>query len=331
MTFVRTVMGDIDPADMGITYAHEHLVIAGGRPVQMVPELRLDDADKAVEELEPARVLGLRTVIDAMPADAGRDVRLLAEISRRSGIHVVAPTGLHHERYYHDRHWSVLASVQELAELFTADITDGIDAFDYAGPIVRRTPYRAGVIKVAGSAGGPSERDRPIFAAAAEAHLDTGCPILTHCEHGTGALEQLAFLAEQGVDPSHVVLSHTDKITDRGYHREILATGAFLEYDQSFRWKDAENGTLTLLEWMVADGHGSQIVLGMDAARRSYWTVYGGWPGMAWLLGEFADRMRERGLDDAIQHGFFVTNPARAYRFAPRRAGQAAASRRGDR
>jgi 5-phospho-D-xylono-1,4-lactonase len=316
MTVARTVMGDIDVADMGTTYAHEHLVIAGGRPVQMVPDFRLDDADKAVAELEPARILGLRTVIEAMPADAGRDVLLLAEISRRSGIHVVAPTGLHHERYYHDRHWSVLASADDIAALFTADITEGIDAFDYGGPIVRRTRHRAGVIKVAGSEGGPSERDRPIFAAAAAAHLSTGCPILTHCEHGTGALEQVGFLADLGVDPAHVVLSHTDKITDRGYHREILSTGAFLEYDQSFRWKDAENGTLTLLEWAVADGFEDQIVLGLDAARRRYWTQYGGWPGMTYLLGEFAELMRERGLDDRVQGRFFVANPARAYGFA---------------
>ena len=38
MTFVRTVLGDIEPADMGVTYAHEHLVIVGGKPVSVSPE-----------------------------------------------------------------------------------------------------------------------------------------------------------------------------------------------------------------------------------------------------------------------------------------------------
>ena len=32
VTFVRTVLGDIDPAELGVTYAHEHLVIDGGAP-----------------------------------------------------------------------------------------------------------------------------------------------------------------------------------------------------------------------------------------------------------------------------------------------------------
>ena len=37
MSFVRTVLGDIDPADPGVTYAHEHIVIYGGRPVLLEP------------------------------------------------------------------------------------------------------------------------------------------------------------------------------------------------------------------------------------------------------------------------------------------------------
>src|SRR5207302_1873412 len=124
----------------------------------------------------------------------------------------------------------------DLADLFVADILDGIDESDYSGPVVRRTGLRAGVIKIAGSNGGPSAVDRPAFEAGAAAHVRTGVPILTHCENGTGALEQVALLVAGGVDPAHIVLSHVDKVVDRGYHREVLATGAFAEYDGSFRW-----------------------------------------------------------------------------------------------
>ena len=83
MSFVRTVLGDIAAADLGVTYAHEHLVIDGGRPVQLFPDFRLDSVEEAVAELAPARALGLRAVVDAMPADCGRNAAKLAEISRR--------------------------------------------------------------------------------------------------------------------------------------------------------------------------------------------------------------------------------------------------------
>lgn len=310
------MLGDIDPSELGVTYSHEHLHIGPSRAVDRAPHLLLEDPAAMVRELAAPVALGLRAVVDGMPCDAGRDVVALAEISRQAGIHVIAPTGIHHERYYGADHWSGRIGVDELAALFIADIEDGIDALDYSGPLVRRTEHQAGLIKVAGSEGGPSARDQRVFEAAAIAHLRTGAPILTHCEHGTGALEQLAVLGSLGVDAAHVVLSHTDKVIDAGYHREILSTGAFLEYDQSFRGDDAPGPTLSLIEAMVAGGLDGQIVLGHDAARRTYLEVYGGAPGLGWLLGDFSALMLARGIPQAMIDGFFVANPARAFAFA---------------
>ncbi len=317
MPFVRTVLGDIDAADLGVTYAHEHLVIDGGRPCQLFPDFRLDSVEAAVAELTPAVALGLRAVVDAMPADCGRNVEKLAAISRASGVNVIAPTGLHHETYYDDRHWSVLLDEDEIADLFVADVEEGIDANDYGGPVVRRTPHRAGVIKVAGDTDRLTSLEEKAFAAAAAAHRRTGVPILTHCDRGTAGPLQARFLVDRGVRPANVILSHTDKVVDRGYQREILASGVTVEYDQGFRWKPGEpNGTLQLLEWAFEDGRGDRIVLGMDAARRGYWAVHGGSPGMAWLLGDFAAAMAARGIGPAEQRLLFVENPARAYAFA---------------
>ncbi len=315
MNIVRTVLGDIEPQDLGPTYAHEHLVIDGGRILETQPDFLLADVDKAVAELEPARELGLAAVVDAMPCGAGRNARKLAEVSRRSGVHVVAPTGLHLPMFYPPDGWTEHESAEQLGERFVADITDGIDANDYAGPVVDRTEHRAGVIKVAAEAT-LTDRDRRVFEAAAIAHRRTGCPILTHCTEGRGALEQIRFLADHGVRPEHVTLSHTDRVVDRGYHREILATGAFVEYDQAFRWKEGvENGTLALLAWVVEDECADQVMLGLDAARQGYWTTYGGAPGWTFLLGQFAGLMRARGIDDDAQHELFVENPARAFGF----------------
>jgi phosphotriesterase-related protein len=163
---------------------------------------------------------------------------------------------------------------------------------------------------------GPSDRDARFFEAAAAAQRATGCPILTHCEAGTGGVEQVDLLTRHGAQVGHVALSHVDRVVDRGYHRELFATGAFLEYDHAFRWKDAPNGTLQVLEWAAEDGHLDQVLLGLDAARQGYLTAYGGGPGLAFLLGGFSGLMRERGLDDAAIRRLFVTNPARCYAFA---------------
>jgi phosphotriesterase-related protein len=210
----------------------------------------------------------------------------------------------------------VRATEDELADLFVADIEVGIDERDYTGPIVVRTDIRAGVIKVAGSLGGPSERDRPIFRAAAQAHARTGVPLHTHCEAGTGALEQVRVFGDAGIAAERISLAHVDKVVDRGYHRELFATGATAVYDHAFRWGDRANGTLQLLEWAAEDGHIDQVMLATDAARQGYLTAYGGAPGLAYLLGTFSVAMDERGLDAPIRHQLFVDNPARMFAFA---------------
>ena len=316
MSFVRTVLGDVPPGDLGVTYAHEHLVIDGGRPVELWPDFLLADVDRLAAEVSDAVAAGLRSAIDAMPADCGRNPAKLADLSHRTGVRIVAATGLHHERFYGPSHWSLRATEDELADLFAADVEEGIDERDYGGPIVRRTGVRAGVVKIAGSEGGPSDRDLPVFRAAAAAHARTGVPILTHCEAGTGGLEQVRQLTDATVPAGRISLSHVDKAVDRGYHRELFATGAFAVYDQTFRWGDADNGTVRLLEWAVEDGHAGRIMLGMDAARQGYYRAYGGRPGLAFLLREFSDELQSRGIGPEIRHALFVDNPARAFAFA---------------
>jgi 5-phospho-D-xylono-1,4-lactonase len=315
MTYVRTVLGDIDPSELGVTYAHEHLVIDYGGMVERSPDFLLANDDLIATEMSDAAAEGLASAVDALPADCGRNPLMLAALSRRTGIHVVAATGLHHEKFYRTEHWSLRYSIDELADLFVADVVEGIDQRDYGGPVTRRTPVRAGIVKAAGSeSAGP--RDWKVFGAAAATHLRTGVPVHTHCEAGASAIEQIQLLADAGVPAGRISLSHVDKVVDRGYHRELFATGAFAVYDQAFRWGPADNGTLKLLEWAVEDGHAGQIMLGMDAARQGYLRAFGGSPGLGYLLREFAAEMEARGLDAQIRRGLFVDNPARAFSFA---------------
>jgi 5-phospho-D-xylono-1,4-lactonase len=305
---VRTVLGDVPANQLGMCFAHEHLVIDGGVAKLVNPELSLQRVEDAVAELGPCVAAGLGAVVDAMPADAGRNVVKLAEISRRSGVHVVAATGLHHARYYGERHWGELLEPAELAELFVAELTEGIDANDLNGPVVRRTGHRAGVVKVAGSLDGPSARDRRIFEAAAMAVARVGTALLTHCEAGTGGVAQLELLDGLGVPLERVILSHTDKVVDRAYHRELLASGARVVYDQGLRTPE---GTARLVAWMVEDGHAGQLLLGTDGARRSLWSVLGGAPGLAALATGLGRRLAGE-LGTEVMDRIWVANPAKA-------------------
>ncbi len=309
MSFVRTVLGDIAPASLGVCYAHEHIIIDASFPTLSNPDFLLDSVEAGVAELSDFYKAGGRAMVDSMPCDCGRNVLKLAEISRRTGVHIICPTGLHLAKYYDPGHWGGFYGVDQLAGLFIADIGEGIDAHDYNGPIVSRTPHRAGVIKVASSLDGISDREARTFRAAAAAHRATGCPILTHTEQGTAALDQIALLQSENVDLAHVCLSHCDRKPDPAYHRELLSSGVKLEYDSAFRWKPGQgNPTLDLLAQLLPEFPG-QIMLGMDAARRAYWRAYGGHPGLDFLLTDFSARLRAEGLETFLSR-IFIETPA---------------------
>jgi len=109
-----------------------------------------------------------------------------------------------------------------------------------------------------------------------------------------------------------VVMSHTDKEPDFGYHNEILSSGVNVEYDQSLRQIDMEHSTSALLTAeMVEQGFGRQIMLGTDGARRSLWSSLGGAPGLAALYKVWSLKLREVGLTDEQLELMFVGNPAR--------------------
>lgn len=313
MGFIRTVLGDIDPAELGYCYAHEHIIIDNPFIAQKYPDFVLDSVARAVEELKQFYRHGGRAMVDSMPCGCGRNISKLTGVSLRSGVHIVAPTGIHLAQYYPEDHWSGSIGVEKLCALMIGDIEEGIDVHDYNGDKIERAPHRAGVIKVATSGERFNARELRVFEAAAQAHRYTGCPILTHTEQGKGGILQVEFLEKQGVDLGHVVISHTDRNPDFGYHREMLQSGVCLEYDSAFRWKTGQqNVTLQLLLELLPE-FPHQLMLGMDAARRQYWESYGGYPGLCFLLDTFSKRLCAEGISEGMLDLIFKDNPASAY------------------
>ncbi len=177
---VQTVTGAIDLAKLGFTLSHEHICAASAGLWQAWPELfggRAQLVRIAVEQLRQARDEGIDTLIDVTTIDLGRDVRLLEEVSRKSGLQVIACTG-----HWLDPSRSMNArTVEELTEFFVREIERGIEGTD----------IRAGIIKVA-NGGMIDAFGEKLLRAAARASKATGVPITTHSPGGDRVGEKQA-------------------------------------------------------------------------------------------------------------------------------------------
>lgn len=302
MPIIRTVRGDIAPTDLGICYPHEHVL--GGPPGPTAdPDLMLDSEAAAIRELTWFRQAGGQALVDMSSVDYRRDVEGLRKVSEATGIYIVCATGHHKEAFCAP--WVQDRSVDELAERFVREVNDGIG----------KASTRAGVIKAASSLNCITPNEDKVFRAAARAHRTTGAPISTHTEAGTMGLEQIELLRSEGVDPTHIIVGHVDRKLEWEYHLQLARTGAYLSYDQISKEKYApDSRRVEFILRLVAEGHGRQILLSGDLARKSYWPSYGtgGGPGLTYILWRFVPWLRSEGLTEAVIEDLLVHNPARA-------------------
>lgn len=304
---VRTVLGDIDPTELGVTDSHDHLFFAA--PALAGQEL--DDPAAAEAELGAFRGLGGAAVAQWTPFGLGRMAGELPALSRAAGVHVVAATGLHQAAHYAPELLERLRS-DGLAEFFTAELAEGMLVGD--DPDGSRGIARAGMIKVAGMFHGLDGHARDVMAAAARAHHATGAPIGIHHEMGTAAVDVLSLLhGELEVPVTSILLGHLNRFPDQGLHRELAASGAFLAFDGPSRAHHATDWRLLdCLADLASAGYGGQILVGGDNVVASSRASTGGGPGIPYLLRVLRPRIAAA-LGEAAADAFFVANPSRAF------------------
>ena len=257
MPTINSVLGPLDTADLGFTLSHEHVLETSAGVPQVFPPFvdRQATIREGIAAFKAAYAEGLRTIIDVTTMDLGRDVRVIEEVSRRSGVNIVCATGIWLDipRAF----WS--AEPDDIASLFINEIKDGIEG----------TGIKAGIIKVANDEGGVTSEGEIILRAAARAQKATGVPISTHtwAPERTGE-QQIAIFEDEGVDPDRVYIGHSNDTTDTDYLIGIMERGAWLGLDRlpgglregTPDWEGRAEVTKNLID----AGYGHRIMLSHD-------------------------------------------------------------------
>lgn len=306
---VRTVDGDIASASLGRTDAHEHVFLSS--PALAGEDFQ--DFTKAAQELVLVKESGIDTVVDLTTIGLGRRPAELAEVSRRSGLNIIAATGFHRDAHYGPSHWIQSAARATLLDALISDVQKGIEASDWTTTSRNYTSARAGIIKAGASYQKISASERLRLDICAEAALITGVPLAVHTEVGTAGHEILDAVERAGLSADRVLLAHLDRNPDADVHEELIQRGASLVYDTIGRIKYRPESTiLDLCEEMVDRGHADHLMLGTDVGRRSTLLSYGGGPGMDVLGRTFIPRLHKR-IGIEATDVLLVSAPARFF------------------
>ena len=314
MSQVNTVLGPIDSSELGFTLSHEHITLGAAGAAATYPGFqdRQAIADAAAAALSEAYAGGVRAIIDVTTFDLGRDVALMQEVSRRSGVHAIPCTGNHLAvpRIF----WG--APVDRVAALFIREITEGIE----------NTGVKAGIIKVASDRGGVTENEEIVLRAAARASNATGTRISTHTWSPDRVGEQQTrILKEEGVDLNRVYIGHSNDDTDLGYLTGLLEQGVWLGLDRypggrtpgTPKWEERTAVVKQLIDagWahrlMLSHDHSTPAVQPSPELRRERERFNP--DGYLFITRNVLPRLRELGAADADIQAMMVDNPRRFF------------------
>ena len=330
--YIQTVTGRVSPESLGVTLAHEHLVIdfrfAWIEPpagcsylthAELTPEvvqelrlnpqysqsnLQLDDEQVAIEELNKFRALGGNTVVDLTSSGLGPESLKLRRISINTGVNIVAGCG-----YY-----SHIAQSPSVLLMKSDQMADEIIKSLQVG--IGQTDVRAGIIGEVGTSVPLHPFERESLIAAAKAQSKTGVAINIHPDvWGLGHLDVLDILETAGADLHRTVMSHMDEVIDTDWHCKVAERGVYLGFDtfgSEFSYDGVEeprdSDRIRCLLALLERGYVGQLLLSQDICYKIEQSKYGG-NGYSHALLNILPRLKSVGVSESELLKMLVENP----------------------
>ena len=311
---VHTVLGPVPAHALGVVAVHEALlsVVPGA---QYAPDITMDRAEIfeiLAGKLKDFRDHGGKTIVDSTGMFHGRDVNLYEALSRSTGVHIVASTGMGPEEMLGGYFLTPQTNpptpwpAEKFADLFSKEVTDGM--------VVPRVERRgaAGLVTTTADRNGMTPTEESLFRGAARAALGTGIPV--SIRFGADALHDLDVVLAEKLPADRVLVGGLDRkdAVAAGAALEVARRGAFVGLDHVGLDDDDEYVTdrerAALVIELVKAGHGHQIILSSNAIG-----VAKGQPDydlpFSHILSTFVPFLEAQGLSDEDGQRILADNP----------------------
>lgn len=219
---INGVLGPIYTEALGQTLMHEHVACVDwslrmcfGEQFFNYEEIK----QLAVLRLKEAYEAGIRTIVDGTPINLGRDIHLIHDVAKESGVNIIASTGF----YSHMQPNLEFRAERQIKDLLVSECTEGING----------TGIRPGILKAAVDRPGISDYNRKILRAVGSAAAETELPVFCHtCPSIRNGNEAFDILVQSGVPAHRIILGHSGDCNDADYLESLLEKGAWLGMDR---------------------------------------------------------------------------------------------------
>ncbi len=303
---VMTVSGPLPATELGFTLTHEHLLLnVEWIDARFSLDGILDDEALAIEEFGAYAAAGGRSIVDLTNVGLRRDPLGVRRISQATGVNVVMGCGWYRQPYYPAEALIDRTSTDALAEHLIFEIEYGLDGTDIRPGIVGEIGSHKDFV---------TAQEERVFRAAGRAAARTGLAVSTHSVASPVGLEHLRLLCEEGIDPSRVVIGHSDTYPYVDYLEAVMQQGAFVQFD-NIGYKlpvvaSLEARLIAVIVELVRRGWSGQLLFGQDVCHRSHLKAYGG-NGYDYIPCTFLPRLRDGGVDEETLSQITVENPRR--------------------
>uniref|UniRef100_G1N765 N-acetyltaurine hydrolase n=1 Tax=Meleagris gallopavo TaxID=9103 RepID=G1N765_MELGA len=323
----QTVLGLVEPEQLGCTLTHEHLSMdyssffcppsPGQEPLSEGPIqmknlfwikqnpyshkdnlLLCQEMDAVREELLHFKAAGGGTIVENTTTGIRRDMKTLKKLAEETGVHIIAGAGFYVDSTHSSQTQAM--TVEQLTGIIVDEILHGI-----------------------GCSWPMTASERRVLQAAAHAQAQIGCPIIIHPgRHSDAPFQIVRILQEAGADTSKTVMSHLDRsIFDTKKLLEFAKLGCYLEYDlfgtefiyyhfQPDIDMPSDNDRIARIRMLIDEGYEDRILMAHDVHTKNRLMKYGG-HGYSHILKNIAPKMLIRGISQDKIDKILIENPKR--------------------
>jgi len=333
----QTVLGLVDPAALGTTLMHEHLLWNVTAPklrsrgkladfdlkqwwdiansiVSSERNTTQTDRDAATRAVAEVIEHGGSTIVELSIGGLCPDPVGLAQAAQATGAHIVMGCG----HYVHD--YQDPANADRSVDDLTQEMIDQVQLGAWG------TDVRAGLVGEIGCQWPWTDLEKKVLAAAVATMQETGAALTIHpARHQDHPWMLVEFLRAHGADLSRTIIDHIDRtIFDDDRLFRLADAGVVLEWDlfgqegTNYPLSDVDmpndGQRLRDIRRVLDRGHKDQIVISHDICHVIQMTEWGG-HGYAHIYKNVLPRMLRRGFSQTEIDTIMINTPRRLLTF----------------